>query len=69
MKASHHQGTDNASKSATDLHKLNLGSRGKGHGHSCYDPSKFSTLVDNEMRVKTKVSIYAAGILWNHFSF
>lgn len=30
-------------------------------------PSKCSPLVDNEMRVKTEVSIYAAGILWNHF--
>lgn len=30
-------------------------------------PSQCSTLVDNEMQVKTKGSIDAAGILWNHF--
>lgn len=30
-------------------------------------PSQCSTLVDNEMQVKTKGSIDVAGILWNHF--
>jgi hypothetical protein len=31
-------------------------------------PSKISTLAENEMRVKTKVSVYAAEcILHNHF--
>lgn len=49
--ASPPQGIDSANKSAAGLDKLNLGSGGRGHDRSCFDPFSIFYPSENEMRV------------------
>lgn len=62
MKASHLQGINSANKSAAGL-----AVQAEAMTAAAMTPSKFSTPVENEMRVKRNIGVYAASILLESF--